>query len=129
MRYVLSLLCLWLTFSPLPQAFMPPMHDHFTKWEVFWSEWVESCRKDVECFFGVAKSQWRWVRNKVEYHDALIIEHAMRTICILHNMLLAYKEYDTFQWDAVDPDEEEGVHAEMAASEEAQLLVRQNIIL
>jgi hypothetical protein len=102
---------------------MNPMHDRFTKWEVFWSEWVESCRKDVECFFALVKCQWRLLRNKVEYHDAIIIQHCLHTACILHNMLLAYKEYDTFQWDAVDPEEEEGMHEENPAFAEAELLV------
>jgi hypothetical protein len=105
------------------------MHDRFTKWEVFWSEWVESVRKDVECFFALIKCQWRFLRNKVEYHDALIIEHAMHTACILHNMLLQYKEYDTFEWDDVDPDGEEGVHEENTATAEEELIVREYCIL
>jgi hypothetical protein len=100
------------------------MHDRFTKWEVFWSEWVESCRKDVECFFGLVKAQWRWLRNKVEYHDALIIQHAMHTACVLHNMLLEYKEYDTFKWDQVDPEGEEEMHDEFEAHAEEELIVR-----
>jgi hypothetical protein len=99
------------------------MHDRFTKWEVFWSEWVESCRKDVECFFSLIKCQWRFLRNKVEYHSAILIQHAMFTACMLHNMLLVYKEYDTFQWDEVDPDGEEGLHAEYEAFAEEVLLV------
>jgi hypothetical protein len=110
--------------SSLLQAFINPMHDRFTKWEVFWSEWVESCRKDVECFFGLVKAQWRWLRNKVEYHDALIIQHAMHTACVLHNMLLEYKEYDTFKWDQVDPEGEEEMHDEFEAHAEEELIVR-----
>jgi hypothetical protein len=106
------------------QTFINPMYDRFTKWEVFWSEWVESCRKDVECFFGLVKSQWRWLRNKVEYHDVLIIQHAMYSACILHNMLLEYKEYDTFKWDLVDPEGEEEMHDEFEAHAEEELIVR-----
>jgi hypothetical protein len=100
------------------------MPDRFTKRLVFCSEWVESCRKDVECFFALVKCQWRLLRNKVEYHGAIIIQHCLHTACILHNMLLAYKEYDTYQWDAVDPEEEEGMHEENPAFAEAELLVR-----
>jgi hypothetical protein len=105
------------------------MHDRFTLWEVRWSEWVESVRKDVECFFGLIKCQWRWLRNKVEYHNAIIIEHAMRTACILHNMLLVYKEYDTFQWDEVDPDEDEEFHDENETAAEGELEVSQHCLL
>jgi hypothetical protein len=117
------------TYLSSSQAFINPMHDRFTKWEVFWSEWVESCRKDVECFFSIVKSQWRWLRNKVEYYDALIIEHAMHTACILHNMLLEYKEYDTFQWDAVDPEGEEDMHDEFESTSEEELIVRAYLLL
>jgi hypothetical protein len=122
--------CLFFFYLPsYMQAFMNPMHDRFTLWEVRWSEWVESVRKDVECFFALIKCQWRWLRNKVEYHNAIIIEHAMRTACILHNMLLVYKEYDTFQWDEVDPDEEEEIHDEHEAAAEEELQVSQHCLL
>jgi hypothetical protein len=69
------------------------------------------------------KQQWRMLRNKVEYHDPLIIEYAMHTCCMLHNMLLQYKEYDTFSWDSVDPDKDEGIHDEaVPEDEELELL-------
>jgi hypothetical protein len=108
---------------------MNPMHDRFTLWEVRWSEWVESIRKDVECFFALIKGQWRWLRNKVEYHNAFIVEHAMHTACILHNMLLAYKEYHTFQWDEMDPEEEEERHDENEAAAEEELEVGQYCLI
>jgi hypothetical protein len=108
------------------QAFMNPMHDHFSKWELFWSEWVESIRKDVECTFSTIKCQWRFLRNKVEYHDPLIIEAAMHTACMLHNMLLLFKGYDTFEWDSVDPDDDEPIHDEQTYEQEPALSVPAN---
>ena len=88
---------------------VPPAKDATTRDEVLWSEWIESIRKDVECFFGVCKARFRFLRNPVEY-GLSTVDCAFRTSCILHNMLLAYDGYDGADmsreefWNALDPD-------------------------
>jgi hypothetical protein len=34
--------------------------------DVKWCEWLESCRKDVECTFGIIKERWRWLRSPIQ---------------------------------------------------------------
>jgi hypothetical protein len=31
--------------------------------EVWWSQWLESMRKDVECIFGILKGRWRILKS------------------------------------------------------------------
>lgn len=50
----------------------------------------ESIRKDVECFFGILKIRFRYLSNPVLSHGMTTIEYAMKTCCILHNMILEY---------------------------------------
>jgi len=75
---------------------------------VLWSEWVESIRKDVECFFGVLKARFQFLRNPIEY-NIFTIDDVFKTCCILHNMLLAYDGLDGHDmmredfWNALDP--------------------------
>jgi hypothetical protein len=89
--------------------FVPPNKDAITRNEVLWSEWLESIRKDVECFFGVLKARFRFLKNAIEY-SMDTIDAAFKTACILHNMLLAYDGFDGSEcsredyWNALDPD-------------------------
>jgi len=78
------------------------------------SEWIESIRKDVECTFGILKSRFRILHNRIRYHDWSVIENAMHTACILHNMILKYREAnieweENVNWDTLDPDVEEPI--------------------
>jgi hypothetical protein len=78
-----------------------------------WSEWLESVRKDVECFFGVLKSRFRWLRNPITLHYQSQIDNAVFLCCMLHNMLLQYDGLDRFAsweqerefWDDLAPQE------------------------
>jgi hypothetical protein len=41
-------------------------------WDVrttVWSEWLESVRKDIECFFGIMKSRFRIFANAIQLHN------------------------------------------------------------
>jgi Plant transposon protein len=70
----------------------------------YWSEWLESLRRDVECLFGIMKSRFRILRNPVSFHTII-----MSCCCILHNLLLSVDGIDTsweddVAWDALNPD-------------------------
>ena len=71
-----------------------PKSDPQSNTEVYFAEFTESVRKDIECFFGITKARWRFLKNAVRYHSASTISHAFRVAAILHNMLLAYDGLD-----------------------------------
>jgi hypothetical protein len=85
--------------------------------EVYWSEWLESVRKDVECTFGVLKARFRILRNGMRFHKKIVVDAVMITCCILHNMLLHCDGLDMSQWannedwENIDPNagEEQGI--------------------
>ena len=77
-----------------------------------WSEWIESCRKDVECVFGSMKKRFRFLKHAIEIHSQHHIDNAFFTCCILHNMILMYDGLDSrweenIDWDALDPFDDE----------------------
>ncbi|CAM9515210.1 unnamed protein product, partial [Ectocarpus fasciculatus] len=55
-----------------------------------WSEWVESVRKDVECFFGVLKVRFRILQQQIQLHKHVHIEAVFKVACIFQNMLMTY---------------------------------------
>ena len=61
--------------------------------EFYFSEFVESARKDIECFFGITKQRFRFLKNAIRYHNPLTIENAFKVAGVLHNMLLSYDHY------------------------------------
>jgi hypothetical protein len=79
--------------------------------DLIWSEWCESVRKDVECFYRNMKSRWRFLSNGIKYHKVETAEYAFKTGAILHNMLMLYDGLyiecengnDSF-WENLDPD-------------------------
>ena len=77
---------------------------------IYWSEWLESLRKDVECLFGILKSRWRiFLRNPVIFHKLVDIENIMHCCCILHNLLISADGIDSaweddVAWDTLEPD-------------------------
>ena len=78
---------------------------------IYWSEWLESLRKDVECLFGILKSRWRILRNPVVFHKLVDIENIMYCCCILHNLLISADGIDTaweddIAWDSLEPDDD-----------------------
>ena len=36
--------------------------------EHWWSEWIESMQKDVECTFGILKGRWRILKSDTRVH-------------------------------------------------------------
>jgi len=91
-------------------CFIDPMHERTSFDEVLWSEWAESTRKDVECFFGGAKFRWRILLNRVEYHSLQLINAIFKCCCILQNLLLIWDGKDVTSmmsaeyWERHDPD-------------------------
>ena len=93
-------------------CFIEPEKYRLTKDSVHFAEWMESVRKDVECFFALVKNRWRLLLNAIMYHKAIVIEHAFKTACCLHNMILIYDEtvarlnkaWEDVQWENLDPD-------------------------
>ena len=67
---------------------IPPHKDPPSRDDLLWSEWVESVRKDVECFFGKMKARWQFLKNASLQHDSEIIEAAFKCCCVINNMLL-----------------------------------------
>ena len=68
-----------------------------------WSEWLESVRKDVECFFGILKGRFRWLKMPILLQKQKHIDNAVFLCCILHNMLLDFDgedDLETEEWAA-----------------------------
>ena len=72
--------------------FMDPMHDRFCYYEVLYSEWEESIRKDVERVNGILKGRFRILKMPILYGNPKVIDAIFMTCCILHNMLLTYDD-------------------------------------
>ena len=95
---------------PKYQFLIDPMPQTSSVKGTIWSEWLESIRKDVECFFGILKSRFRMLKNAIQMHSFKDIECAWYCAIILHNMLIQYdgKDMDswekTLDWDNIDPD-------------------------
>ena len=95
-------------------AFVDPDKCRMSREAVLWSEWVESVRKDVECLFGILKNRFRFFRNGISYKDPKMIEHAFKTCCCLHNMILLFDqgsnggihEWETVNWETLDPNDD-----------------------
>jgi hypothetical protein len=96
-------------------CFIEPEKHRLTKDAVTFSEWLESVRKDVECFFGILKIRWRLFMNPIHYHSKITIEHAFKTACCLHNMILIFDEtiaklntdWENVRWENIHPDGDE----------------------
>ena len=96
-------------------CFIDPDKHRLHRDSVLWSEWLESVRKDVECFFGILKSRWRFFKNGVVYHSASTMEYGFKTSCILNNLILLYdqknesfsEEWETVDWVSLDPNVDE----------------------
>ncbi len=87
------------------RAFMDPTSVCFSHAERLFSEWIEAVRKDVECFFGILKARFRFLKNAVRYGSLKAINDAFRTCCVLHNMLLEYNLDQTINWAGIHPDQ------------------------
>lgn len=94
-------------------AFMDPMHNRFGVKEMYWSEWMESVRKDVECTFGILKARFRILANGIRFHSQSTVQNIMKSCCTLHNLILQYQDHTlaNINWLDIDPDEEEPFYA------------------
>jgi hypothetical protein len=53
--------------------FQQPNHHAWDERTVYWSEYLESVRKDVERVFGVLKQRFFFLSHRVQYHDPATI--------------------------------------------------------
>ena len=67
---------------------VPPDSNAKTYDEIRFSEWLESMRKDVECFFGIMKGRFLIFRYGFRLHKIYQCDQMWLTCCALHNMLL-----------------------------------------
>lgn len=93
---------------PKQWMFQRPSHSAVQEKSVVWSEFLESVRKDVECTFGILKARFHFLQQFVLYHDPAILTHAVKTCCILHNMLLSWDAGARMKsdWEDHDPDDD-----------------------
>lgn len=80
-------------------AMICPMTFRANMKDVFWSEWVESVRKDVECTFGILKSRFRILKNPFQSHGLQTLEDVFFVCCMIHNILLIV-DGGTTNWEA-----------------------------
>lgn len=87
--------------------------------EMLFSEWIESVRKSVECFFGILKGRFRFLRNAIRCRTMKVISDAVRTCCVLHNMLLDFNKQGNRaeeDWENLDPEAEDPVQNDAPVS-------------
>lgn len=71
--------------------FMDPFHvRHYSNYEVLYSEWEESIRKNIERTIGILKNRFRILKSPILFrHKLTVIFH---TCCAIHIMLLTYDD-------------------------------------
>ena len=69
---------------------MPPSKYPIDAGAMAFSKRLESSRKDVECFFGIAKGRFRILKFSIPYRKQIDIDNVFFTICILHIMLHSF---------------------------------------
>ena len=67
---------------------IPPYKNPNTYFELRWSKWLESMRKDVECTFGILKGRFRLLKNGIRVRGQENTDKIWLTCCALHNFLL-----------------------------------------
>lgn len=97
--------------------FQMPVHNACDARSVYWSEFLESVRKDVERTFGILKARFLFLWHGVQYHDPSTITAAMQCCCILHNWILVHDTYASVDWVGMDPDAEPVVGDDVADPE------------
>jgi hypothetical protein len=90
----------WKQFT-CPYKFSPD--EHVSRW----SRWVESTRKNVECFFGRLKMRFKCLLNPIWISNDNQIDDLFISCTILHNMLLTWDGKDIMYenpitWHAVN---------------------------
>jgi len=81
-------------YHPAWSCCIPPFKRPKFKTEARFSEWLESMRKDVECFFGLLKGRFRILKTGVRMQGVAVCDAIFKTYVALHNILL--------EWDGGD---------------------------
>jgi hypothetical protein len=76
-----------------PTSIFPYTHVDLASTERYFSSYLESARKDVECTFGILKKRWRILHYGLHYRDIKKCEKIFVTCCCLHNFLLDIMEW------------------------------------
>ena len=87
--------------------FINPFGSRWLPSEVYWSEWLESVRKDVECCFGILKARFRILKHPILLQSQSVIDNVFHTCCMIHNILLNFDGLDNWEninWDICEPD-------------------------
>jgi len=63
-------------------CFVNPQRFRSQSESIYWSECVESTRKDVECVFGILKKRFRILANALEFSNPNQIGNIMKICCI-----------------------------------------------
>jgi hypothetical protein len=115
--------------------FMMPSKLFGSTKEMYWSEWMESVRKDVECTFGIIKSRFRILWNGITYHKQETVEQLFVTCCMLHNIILGFDtdgrtEWENeVDWEELHPDENLAEDVYDSDEQEFEELTPQDCIL
>lgn len=60
--------------------------------EGYFSENLESIRKDVECVFGILKKRWKILEFGIRFRSIVVVEKVFTVCSMLHNMMLSEME-------------------------------------
>lgn len=95
----------------------PEILSHFMN---YWTSFMESERKHVECAFGILKARFRILKLPIRMHNFKVIHDMFVTCCILHNMCLDVDGGDD-EWNLgsvnLKGDFEEGVDGHFSEDE------------
>lgn len=77
------------------------------------SDWIGSVRKDVECFFGILKNRFRFLKNPITLQNQDDVDYVFVTCCIINNMILAHDGLDKLweedvNWSTLNPHNNNG---------------------
>jgi hypothetical protein len=75
-------------------------------------DWIANVRKDVECFFGILKGRFRFLKNPITLQKKEDLDNLLATCCIINNMILKENGLDSLwedgvNWETLNPSEDE----------------------
>ena len=73
---------------------VPSMKDPITFEESWFSEWIESMRKDIKCTFGSMKQRFHVLKYGILLHKIANSDKVWSACFSLHNMLLFINRQD-----------------------------------
>ena len=85
------------------ETLIPPYKDQLEGTSMMeWSKHNESSRKDIECVFGINKKRFLFLKHPIRFHDPELIQRAVVTCFVLHNLLLEYDGKDNWEYQLCD---------------------------